>query len=189
MIVLLAMARRTSPLDATRPALTKAASTLKPALRSARGTSTLGKLAPRPPSSKVVRVRFRGDKRYRAAARNRSKVTLKRYYRADIAVPSDQAPQYAASVPRCPARLFIGTQIAACRVVFSNRCFLTNFAKSGSLRTRQHAFRCDCTASRHGPPATRLQKTVVTFSLATHLRPERKRKSLKIGEVYGEPDI
>src|SRR5579871_372194 len=54
MIALLAMARRTSPFDVARPALTKATSTLKPAFRSARGTSTLGRLAPSPPSSKVV---------------------------------------------------------------------------------------------------------------------------------------
>ena len=50
------MARRTSPFEVARPALTNAASTLMPALRSARGTSTVGRLEPRPPSSNVVRA-------------------------------------------------------------------------------------------------------------------------------------
>src|SRR5690242_8411661 len=53
-MALLAMAPRTSPFEDANPALTTAASTLKPAPRSARGTVTLGRARAVAPSSAEI---------------------------------------------------------------------------------------------------------------------------------------
>ena len=51
-MALLAMARRTSPFEAARPALTKAARTPKSGLQLGAGNLTVGRMAPSPPCSK-----------------------------------------------------------------------------------------------------------------------------------------